>query len=416
MTRRPDVGVAASSLQSWTAEEIRAQLERVLTSQQFRSSRRCQSLLRHVTEHTLSGDTCALKERTLGVEVFGREPDYDTSQDPVVRSTAAEIRKKLAQYYQELAHETEPKIDLHPGSYIVEFHSNGHVKAPSQKRSWRPKLIAVAAAAVVALLAIAVFVFAVPRWKRSDVERFWSPVVQAPGDVMICMGQPVVYNLANAEAQDRIQGVVGGVVSKDTGESKPRDTVPMKDLIILKDRYLALGDAMCLVRVTSLLDKYGKPYRIRGQRSMSSNDMRESPAVLIGAFDNQFTLHAGGELRYSFVKDSVHDIGLVRDRQHPEKTDWKLTGAWPYWDVENDYAIVGRILDVNTDRPVVIAAGITQYGTMGAGEFLTNPSYLSEVIPKLPRNWEKKNLQIVLRVPVVHGSSGHPRVLATHVW
>ena len=107
---------------------------------------------------------------------------------------------------------------------------------------------------------------------------------------------------------------------------------------------------------------------------------------------------------------------MVRDRLHPEKTDWKLKGAWPHWNITNDYAIVSRIRDVNTDRPVVIAAGITQFGTLGAGEFLSNPEYFSEAVSELPRDWAHRNLQIVLGVPVVHGASGHPRVLATHVW
>ena len=47
-----------------------------------------------------------MKERTLGVEVFGRPPDYDTNADPVVRVTAAEIRKKIAQFY----HERQPRV------------------------------------------------------------------------------------------------------------------------------------------------------------------------------------------------------------------------------------------------------------------------------------------------------------------
>jgi hypothetical protein len=65
---------------------------------------------------------------------------------------------------------------------------------------------------------------------------------------------------------------------------------------------------------------------------------------------------------------------------------------------------------------LVIAAGITQYGTVAAGEFITNPEYFSEALAHFPRDWQKKNLQIVLEVPVVHGASGHPRVVATTVW
>jgi hypothetical protein len=74
------------------------------------------------------------------------------------------------------------------------------------------------------------------------------------------------------------------------------------------------------------------------------------------------------------------------------------------------------MVDATTDSPVIIAAGLTQYGTMGAGEFLTTAEYFSEAVPRLPNNWERKNLQVVLNVPVVNRISGRPRILATHVW
>jgi hypothetical protein len=93
-----------------------------------------------------------------------------------------------------------------------------------------------------------------------------------------------------------------------------------------------------------------------------------------------------------------------------------MSGAWPHWDISTDYAIVSRILDTTTDRPVVIAAGITQYGTMAAGEFLSNPEYFAGAVRQFPKDWQRKNLQIVLHVPVVHRVPGRPRILATHVW
>ena len=77
---------------------------------------------------------------------------------------------------------------------------------------------------------------------------------------------------------------------------------------------------------------------------------------------------------------------------------------------------MSRILDPATDRQLVIAGGITQYGTIGAGELLSNPEYFAEAAQQFPSGWQKKNLQIVLRVPVVNRVSGRPRILATHVW
>src|SRR5205085_2259123 len=96
-----------------TGEErdaIREQLEKMLANPLFSHSKRYPLLLRTVVERTLEGHSRQLKERTLGVEVFGRHPDYDTNTDPVVRVTAGEIRKRIAQYYHEPGHENEFRI------------------------------------------------------------------------------------------------------------------------------------------------------------------------------------------------------------------------------------------------------------------------------------------------------------------
>src|SRR6266566_9643823 len=102
-------------------EAIRNQMERMLANPLFKNSKRYPNLLRYIVEHTLAGFPAELKERTLGIEVFGRQPDYDTNADPIVRATAGEVRKRIAQYYQNLEHEGEARIHLSPGSYVPEF-------------------------------------------------------------------------------------------------------------------------------------------------------------------------------------------------------------------------------------------------------------------------------------------------------
>jgi hypothetical protein len=404
-------------------QAVLTQMTRILKSPYFPPSDPCSVFLQHIVEHAGANSEC-LEERTLGVEIFARSPDYDTRQDPIVRTTAGEVRRRLDRYYMEPAHEQELRITLPVDSYMPEarFPAVESTGAPSlpvepetlvavvRKANFVTRTWLGIAAAGVLLLSV---VIALALHRKNNLDLFWAPVTQQSGPVLICMGQPIVYNLLSAQAQDSIQGFGA---SHSPLESASGEALPKKDLVILPDRYVALGDAVCLVRLTALFEKYGKPYRIRGQRSTSFADLRENPAVLIAAFDNEWTLHTAGQLRFTFVKDSAHDIDMVRDSQHPENTEWKLVGAWPYWDVANDYAIISRVRDVNSDRPVVIAAGITQYGTMATGEFLTTPEYLSEAISKLPDDWQKKNLQIVLRVPVVRGSPGRPRVLATHVW
>ena len=76
---------------------LREELDRVIASHHFQTSKRCQAFLRYAFEETLSGRQ-ELKERSIGIEVFGRNPSYDTNLDPVVRMTAGEVRKRLALY------------------------------------------------------------------------------------------------------------------------------------------------------------------------------------------------------------------------------------------------------------------------------------------------------------------------------
>ena len=413
MSRKPDVQVSRPSLPPAKAEEIRILLERVVGSHHFRGSHRCVKLLRHITEMTLGGETQRLKERTLGVEVFERAPDYDTNQDPVVRSAAAEIRKKLAQFYQESGREIEPRIELVAGSYVAEFHfreDSTKARLPPARRA----LVAGGAAALtLSALAVAVLLL-LASGTSSDLDHFWAPLIEAPGSVFVSTGQPAALVLKSARAQDAIQGS-GGPPEREM--LPKRSAIPMSELLILPNRFLALGDAVCLVRLTSLLERLGKPFRIRGERSTSYADLSEGPAVLIGAFNNQWTARALSELRFTFVKDYERKVEMVRDRQAPENTDWRLEGAWPRWDVPQDYAIVSRIVDVTSGSPVVVAAGITDHGTMAAGEFLSNREYFTEAVTQLPNGWRgKKNLQIVLLVPVENRVTGRPRVLATHAW
>src|ERR1700741_3013680 len=103
-------------------EAVRDELDRLLASPYFNQSRRFPNFLRFVVEHALAGEADHIKERTLGIEIFGRDAGYATATDPIVRVTAAEIRKRVAQYYQDPAHKHELRISLPSGSYVPHFH------------------------------------------------------------------------------------------------------------------------------------------------------------------------------------------------------------------------------------------------------------------------------------------------------
>ena len=100
---------------------VREQLKRLLAHPLFTNSKRYPVLLAYTVEQTLLGNAGELKERTIGIEAFGREPTYDVNLDPVVRTTAAEVRKRLIQYYYSPEHAGELLIEMPVGSYVPTF-------------------------------------------------------------------------------------------------------------------------------------------------------------------------------------------------------------------------------------------------------------------------------------------------------
>jgi hypothetical protein len=373
---------------------IQEQLERILYSPLFKNSKRYPSLLRYVVERALEGHREHLKERTLGIEVFGREPDYDTNLDPVVRTTAVEIRKRIAQYYHELGHESEIRIDFPPGNYLPEFRLpqklNIEPPQPALKPEAESKLYA-GKAVLLGAVCLAALILAAAFWKASAptaLDLFWAPVFQSPEAVLVG---------------------IGGYPTEG-----PNPVVSLMDL--QRSERVAFADSTALAHVVALLRNQNKAYHIRFQASGKVDEMKDGPSVLIGAFNNSWALRLTDQLRFGFVRDSATHISRILDRQNPQNDKYSHLMTAPYGSVQEDYAIISRVWDPTTGKVVVTASGLAKFGTAAAGEFLTNNQYLEEVVRKLPAGWEKKNLQILIATPVIGHSAGPPRVLETQIW
>jgi len=81
-------------------ETGRAQIDRILHSDVFRSSDGLRRLLKFLAEKSLSGEADQLKEFSIGIDAFGKPPTYDPRHDSTVRIQVGRLRQKLAEYYQ----------------------------------------------------------------------------------------------------------------------------------------------------------------------------------------------------------------------------------------------------------------------------------------------------------------------------
>src|SRR5580658_2324780 len=119
-----------------SAEAVRNELERVLASPGFARNERLSRFLRVIVERHLEGRDAELKESVIGIEVFGRQPGFDTKQDSTVRTEAGRLRARLAEYYAGDRVGDRVIIQLPKGGYIPVFHPPGHVE--KDKTWYRP--------------------------------------------------------------------------------------------------------------------------------------------------------------------------------------------------------------------------------------------------------------------------------------
>jgi hypothetical protein len=117
------------------AAEIREHLEQIIHGPAFKGSHRGQSFLRHVVERSLAGDFEGLRERSIGVELFGKSASYDTGEDAVVRVTASDVRKRLLQHYGGAGSSSKLRIEIPSGSYLPEFHLPDRQESSAQTPS-----------------------------------------------------------------------------------------------------------------------------------------------------------------------------------------------------------------------------------------------------------------------------------------
>jgi hypothetical protein len=411
------------------------ELQEILASPHFCNSKRYPALLQYIVEKTLAGESESLKERTLGIEVFDRPPSYDTNADTVVRYTAGEVRKRLSLYYHELGHRPLIQISLPAGSYIPEFfhsHDEGEEPAvahasdpvllpnssgltwPQEPVSPRPLSDPTPRAMVVQetrpdsravgvrrhtaraawwALAVSAVLLAAGTWKyrtahpKTPLDTFWTPVLQNQSTMMLCIGGSVF-------SQTHISGVA--TATKDVDYP-----------------FVSLPSVSAVALVTALLERSGGvSTQLQSAATTPLTELREHPVILIGGYNNQWTLRLLQPLRFHF--SPVTDGQWIQDSAHPG-THLERDPSLPYSSAD-DYAIVARFHDATTDSWVVALAGVGRNGTEAAAQFATSPHYMQLLRDQAGTDFANRNVEAVLKVSVIDGKTGAPALLAVHVW
>jgi len=416
------------------------ELQRVLASPQFSSSKRYPALLQYVVKNTLDGKSELLKERTLGVEVFERPPTYDTNADTVVRYTAGEVRKRLLLYYHEHGRTSQVRISLPAGSYVPEFlqgpggleepgadlaaatplaelrispASAGEVREPESAlllaldarsspaatkteagpgsmpggiRSTKRRPLWLAGAVILAVIVVAGL-----NWRyrtehsKTALDDFWAPVLHDQRTMLICTGS-VIF------APERVSGTL--TAGKD-----------------IEYPFVSMEGASAISHVSGLLESSGVQTDLKSAGATPLTELREHSFVLVGAFNNPWSLRLLEPLRFHFASEPAESIV---DQMQPQLR-WARDPTRSYSNAD-DYALVARYRDTTTDSWVIALAGVGRNGTEAAAEFASSPRYMQMLRDQLGSDFSNRNIEVVLKVQVIDGKTGAPVIVATHSW
>jgi len=226
-------------------------------------------------------------------------------------------------------------------------------------------------------------------------ELFWSPLFSSSEMITLCVAD-----------QSRI-----GIYLRDALDTSKQNMLqePVSAVVI--------DDLSTLTRIAGLLEARSRRYQLRGEESATLTDLRQGPTILVGAFDNTWTLRFTRNLRFHFANDPEMKHFWIEDANSLTHQRWGIDrGQQEATNNYRDYAIVARFIDASTGKPTIIAAGIARGGTIAAGEFLTEPSNLEAFAAHAPKSWMNENMEIILSTEIIDGRSAPPHVEAVTYW
>jgi hypothetical protein len=422
------VSHACTSLESDEAKAvILRELEKILESPPFRGSSRRKEFLSYVVHHSLEGRHELLKERIIGTEVFHRDADYATGDDPVVRVQAGEVRRRLEQYYYS-APDVLVRIEIPTGSYSPVFHWTA--TAPqTQPTSSEGKPAEKAKSKLISrrwwwsiagLCIIAALFYTAVQWssrQETAFQQFWDPLFSTQQPALICLAQGVTYRPSEG-LYDRYANTHPGTYQTEVERSTiplpmdPKEKILWGDMEFEEGYGVAVGDVSAALKFSTLLGHLGKTNQARIGRNYSFEDLRNSPAIVIGAFNNRWTIDMLSNLRFAFVIEN----GEYKIREQvPGGRAWASVYSKAH-KLEEDYGIVARLLGSKTGQFTVAAAGLRDSGTEAAAELASNPEFLTAAIRNAPNGWQNKNVEIIFKTSLTDSIPGPPQIVAIYYW
>lgn len=462
--READIAKIAESKVDVAA--LRLHLKEIVEGSVFKGSHRSSQFLQYIVDQAIACNFESLKERVIGVELFGRAPSYDTGEDAIVRVTASDVRRRLLQHYGKYGSSSPYRISLPLGSYIPEIardhplnqagagdaadtrheasaNRNGSgaepqssVPLPGQgavavspsvtaqdgtqassryRRTWLTVAI-LAGALNLALWGI--FWFRTSRSEAPPVSVLpWSAFFHSTHFTYLIISDPNIAEVQDLTGhQISISDYANRNYIPDPGGLSP-EINRICHIILVGDNASTI-DTPIAVQIATLAQANSAKFAVRSARDIKIADLKtDDNFVLLGSPRSNpwFTLF-NDQLDFRFVFDNDSHQEIIRNFQPhanelPQYIPTALGGG-----TGQSFATVALVQNIDQSGQVLLLAGANAEGTEAAANLVTNLPRLSETLQKCGISASgKQHFELLLRLSTMAGSPNKVDVVACHI-
>jgi hypothetical protein len=397
----------AQELLTPVASRSRELLERVAASDSFQKSKRLRDLLLYLGERSLQDPHCTLREQEIGVEVFGRPPDYDTSHDTLVRVHVSQLRKKLQEFFVTEGRKEPLVIEIPKGSYVPVFRPRREITetepaappaAPRRHWSFASGLAIGLASASLAWIAFRAYSAFPDRASRELAE---SPIWAGfrSSNVVVAVGTPLFFRSTDG-------------LERNFSANFPED-LPLADQFLMHrpayplwNEWAPFDDVAAAVHLDRFLRGLSSTVTVESARQISFEGLAGKRTIVIG--QPRFApllvdLLAGQNFRPPPYTPGKHFAGFVNAQPKPGEPDrfsnFASTLMMQSDESDPDFALLSRLRLGNGGEVLSVFGDRSQTGAYVVRR-LTDPAFVAELNGRIFDQAKSayESAQIVFRV------------------
>jgi hypothetical protein len=398
-------------------------LDRIAASRTFHRSPRLREVLLDIGEKTLAGRTRELSEQLIGVRVFGRDATYNPAEDTIVRSSARQLRQKLAEYFATEGRDETLVMEIPKGGYVAAFLPRPAIEdnapPPVQTSITEPGFdrgaswlrVAAAGLAAIALLGTGVWIGRHDSnvQAASEPDTLFSRLFQEhPGPTRFVVTDSVVAILGVIQSAPKLEKYIDGSYLEDASRNLPGDAAQRLAHGLESRQITSYADVTILSKLFRTHPSWASGIEVRHAKHMRTGDFKSGNFIITGNFrSNPWSRLFDASTRFAIEGGQIHNLAPRAGEPvvWPEHASNSISMA--RISVSNNLDATGFVLHI---------AGESMEATQGAGEFLLRSGSLNEIREALGlRPGERiPPFEMVVQIGYLQGTATSAKILAAH--